>query len=227
MEKIILSPSMLSCNFLHVYDDLKVLNECKIKYLHLDVMDGHFVNNISFGIPIIDAISKVKNELGFILDTHLMISNPMNYLQRFIDAGSDMLSVHIEADDDPLECIKFIKSINKKAGIVVNPETEIKKIDNIIEECDFILIMSVHPGFGGQKYIEDVNSKIEYVHKKKNQDPNFKICVDGGINLENALNVLNRGANYLVAGSSIFKGDIKKNINGFYDIITKYEGENK
>ncbi len=227
MGKVILSPSLLSCDFLHVYNDLKKLYDCNIKYLHLDVMDGHFVNNISFGIPVIDAISKVKKEFGFMLDTHLMISNPMKYLQKFIDAGSDMLSVHIESGDDPIECIKYIKSKGVEAGIVINPETDVQKIDNVLELCDFVLIMSVHPGFGGQKYIEDVNSKIEYVRDKKLGDKNFKICVDGGINLDNAMNVLKKGANYLVAGSSVFKGDIKKNIDGFYDIISKYEGENK
>ena len=227
MGKVVLSPSLLSCNFLNIYEDLKVLAERKIKYLHLDIMDGHFVNNISFGIPVIKAIAKTKNEFGFILDTHLMISKPLKYLQNFIDAGSDMLSVHIEADDDASECLKYIRSKNVKAGIVVNPETEITKIDGVLDLCDFVLIMSVHPGFGGQKFIEDVYSKIEYVHKKKANDENFKICVDGGINLENALSVLNKGANYLVAGSSVFKGDIKSNIDSFYDIISKYEGENR
>ena len=224
MEKIVLSPSLLSCNFLNIYDDLKVLSECGIKYLHLDVMDGHFVNNISFGIPVIKAIAKTKNEFDFVLDTHLMISKPLKYLQNFIDAGSDMLSIHIEADDDASECLTYIKSKNVKAGVVINPETEISKLDKVLDLCDFVLIMSVHPGFGGQKFIEDVYNKIEYIkNKTSNKSSDFKICVDGGINKENARSVIERGCNYLVAGSSVFNGDIKKNINDFYDIISKYE----
>lgn len=224
MEKIVLSPSLLSCNFLNIYEDLKVLSACKIKYLHLDVMDGHFVNNISFGIPVIKSIAKTKNEFGFMLDTHLMISKPLKYLQNFIDAGSDMLSVHIEADDDAHECLKYIKSQNVKAGIVINPETEITKLDNVLDLCDFVLIMSVHPGFGGQKFIEDVYDKIEYIKNKTlGKNSEFKICVDGGVNKDNAQTIIEKGCNYLVAGSSVFSGDIKKNINDFYDIISKYE----
>ena len=228
MSKIILSPSLLSCDFLHIHKDLITLNNKNIKYLHLDVMDGHFVNNISFGIPVINAISKIKNELNFKLDTHLMISNPRKYLQNFIDAGSDMLSIHLEIDDDIEDLLKFIKSKNVEAGIVINPETESSKIFPYLKYCDFVLIMSVHPGFGGQKFISDSLDKIEKIHNKIKEEglKNIKICVDGGINLENAYDVLKKGANYLVAGSSVFKGDISANIDAFYDIITKYEGEN-
>lgn len=229
MSKIILSPSLLSCDFLHIHKDLITLNNKNIEYLHLDVMDGHFVNNISFGIPVINAISKIKNELNFKLDTHLMISNPRKYLQNFIDAGSDMLSIHLEIDDDIEDLLKFIKSKNVEAGIVINPETESSKIFPYLKYCDFVLIMSVHPGFGGQKFISDSLDKIEKIHNKIKEEglKNIKICVDGGINLENAYDVLKKGANYLVAGSSVFKGDISANIDAFYDIISKYEGDNK
>ena len=229
MSKIVLSPSLLSCDFLHIHKYLITLNNKNIKYLHLDVMDGHFVNNISFGIPVINAISKIKNELNFKLDTHLMISNPRKYLQNFIDAGSDMLSVHVEADDDVSECLKYIKSKNVEAGVVINPETEASKVFPYLKSCDFVLIMSVHPGFGGQKFITDVYDKIENIYNKSCEEGinNIKICVDGGVNLENAYEVLKKGANYLVAGSSVFKGNISDNIDAFYDIITKYEGDNK
>lgn len=221
MEKY-LAPSLLSANFYNLEKDLIVLKEENIKYLHLDVMDGMFVPNISLGIPVIESIKKNTKE-DFILDTHLMVERPERYITNFKKAGADILTIHQEATKDYCEVLAIIKDQGMKAGMSVNPETDIKKIDDCLGIADLVLVMSVHPGFGGQKFIEDSLDKVRYLQEMRIKN-NYKymIEIDGGITVENVNSALEAGVDIVVAGSAVFKNDIRKNIKDFHEIIKKF-----
>ena len=221
MEKY-LAPSLLSANFYNLEKDLIVLKEENIKYLHLDVMDGMFVPNISLGIPVIESIKKNTKE-DFILDTHLMVERPERYITNFKKAGADILTIHQEATKDYCEVLPIIKDQGMKAGMSVNPETDIKKIDDCLGIADLVLVMSVHPGFGGQKFIEDSLDKVRYLQEMRIKN-NYKymIEIDGGITVENVNSALEAGVDIVVAGSAVFKNDIRKNIKDFHEIIKKF-----
>ena len=208
-----LSPSILSANFYDLKNDINLLIENKIKYLHLDVMDGVFVPNISFGMPIIKSIkTNTKNDL--LLDTHLMIERPERYIEKFKNVGADILTIHKEATIDYIDTIMYIKNSGMKAGISIKPSTDICDINDALKIADLILVMSVEPGFGGQKFIDSSIDKIKYLHNEKIKN-NYKyiIEVDGGINTTTIKSVVSAGAELIVAGSSIFVGDISYNIN--------------
>ena len=208
-----ISPSVLSLDFTNLTKYIKLTNEAGINRIHLDVMDGHFVPNLTIGPPVIKALRKYT-KLPF--DVHLMISPVHKYIKDFANAGSDIITIHPEATDNLLESINLIKDLKKKTGVSLNPDTEISVVENYLDKIDLILIMSVYPGFGGQKFIPKVVSKIKKLNEiKKNKNLNFDIEVDGGINFENSKLVIEAGANILVSGTTIFKensGDIKKNI---------------
>lgn len=214
-----LSPSLLSANFYNLENDLNILYEENIKYIHLDVMDGVFVPNISMGIPIIASIKK-NTQNKFILDTHLMIENPKKYIDSFKDAGSDIITFHREVGEEYLELIDYIKSKGIKAGISISPDTEVKSIIDALDKVDLVLIMSVHPGFGGQKFIENALDKIKYLKELKTKNNyNYLIEVDGGVYIENVKKVIDAGCDLIVSGSGVFKGNIRNNIREFKNLF--------
>lgn len=214
-----LAPSLLSANFYNLENDLNILKECNIKYLHLDVMDGMFVPNISMGVPVIASIKKNTNDL-FILDTHLMIEKPERYIKNFKDAGSDILTIHREISSNYLNVINLIKSEGLKVGISINPETGVNTILDVLSIVDLVLVMSVHPGFGGQSFIEKSIDKIKKIHDLRiENNHNYLIEVDGGIYAENVKKVIDAGADIIVSGSGVFKGNIKNNIISFNKIF--------
>ncbi len=214
----IIVPSVLAANFLNLEQDIKRVESTGASILHLDVMDGHFVPNISFGPGIIKAINSITN---MILDTHLMIEHPDEYLERFKDAGSDILTVHAETCTHLIQTIQKIKALGMYAGVSINPNTPLTQLEEILPSVDLVLIMSVNPGFGGQKFIQSSVQKItnltEMINKK-----NLKtiIEVDGGIDFESIKNVKTAGAHYLVAGNAIFgNGDIETNFKQLNSLI--------
>ena len=214
-----LVPSLLSANFYNLECDLNILKYNGIKLIHLDVMDGNFVPNLSIGVPVIESINKYAGN-DFILDTHLMIEKPERYIETFKKAGSDILTVHLEAVQDLPKTIELIKNNDMKAGVCINPETDVQSLNYILNDVDLVLVMSVHPGFGGQKFMPVSIDKVRYLYDMREKS-NYKyiIEIDGGIDKVNLKTVLDAGVDYVVAGSSVFKGDIKKNINELTNII--------
>ena len=214
MKKIQISPSILSADFSNLEKDIKKLETAGADMIHVDVMDGHFVPNITIGPPVIKAL-RGKTSLPF--DVHLMISPVHKYIKDFANAGADIITIHPEATPNLQESIDEIKSFKKKVGISLNPDTKIDIVEDYLNKVDLILIMSVYPGFGGQKFISDVLEKIRSLKNLKDKKKlNFDIEVDGGINFSNFKSVIDAGANVLVSGTKIFKennGDIKKNID--------------
>jgi ribulose-phosphate 3-epimerase len=213
MKKIKISPSILSADFNELGNEIKRLEEGGADMIHVDVMDGHFVPNLTIGPPVIKAL---KKNSSMIFDVHLMISPVHKYIEAYSDAGADIITIHPEATEDLLTSILKIKELNKKVGVSLNPETELKVILEFLDKIDLVLIMSVNPGFGGQKFMPEVLDKIKELKKiKEEKGLNFDIEIDGGINFENSKIAINAGANILVSGTTIFKsnnGDIKKNI---------------
>ena len=214
MKKIQISPSILSADFSQLGKEIQKLEKAGADMIHVDVMDGHFVPNLTIGPPVIKALRK-HSSLPF--DVHLMISPVHKYIKNFADAGADIITIHPEATQNIEESIKLIKSLNKKVGLSLNPNTPINVINNFLDKINLVLIMSVYPGFGGQKFMPEVLKKIKDLDQiKKQKNLNFDIEVDGGINFDNSKLVKEAGANILVSGTTIFKdnkGDIKKNID--------------
>jgi ribulose-phosphate 3-epimerase len=214
MKKIQISPSILSADFSQLGNEIKRLEEGGADMIHVDVMDGHFVPNLTMGPPIIKSLKK-NTKLPF--DVHLMISPVHKFIKDYADAGADIITIHPEATSDLKESINYIKKLNKKVGISLNPETKVDLVTNFLSEIDLILIMSVHPGFGGQKFLPEVLDKIKQLKKiKEEKKLNFDIEIDGGINFDNYKLAIKAGANILVSGTTIFKsndGNIKKNID--------------
>lgn len=204
---MILSPSILAADFGVLADQIKRAEKAGAKWLHIDVMDGHFVPNISFAMPVIKSIRKYTD---MFFDVHLMITPPEKYIDDFINAGADGVTFHIEATENPDKCIELIRNRGKKVGISINPNTPVSAIEKYLDKVDMVLVMSVEPGYGGQKYIESVNEKISYVREKMGAD--FDIEVDGGINADNIDMVLNAGANIIVAGTAVFNDDIEGSV---------------
>ena len=213
MKKIQISPSILSADFSQLGNEIKRLENAGADMIHVDVMDGHFVPNLTIGPPVIKALRKYTN---LIFDVHLMISPVHKYIKDFANAGADIITIHPEATDNLNESIKYIKNLKKKVGVSLNPNSEINMIEQVLENVDLILVMSVHPGFGGQKFIPEVIKKIETLKKiKEEKSYKYDIEVDGGINFLNSKDVISAGANILVSGTTIFRendGNIKKNI---------------
>ena len=214
MKNIKISPSILSADFSQLGKEIKRLEDGGADMIHIDVMDGHFVPNLTIGPPIIKAL---RNQCSIQFDVHLMISPVHKYIEDYADAGADIITIHPEATDNLEESILKIKSLNKKVGISLNPETKIDLIINYLNKIDLVLIMSVNPGFGGQKFIPEVLDKIKELRKIQSEKKiNFDIEIDGGINFDNCEAAIKAGANILVSGTTVFKsnnGDIKKNIN--------------
>lgn len=206
-----IAPSILSADFSKLGEDIERIDKGGADFIHIDVMDGSFVPNISFGLPVIKSI---RNRTDKIFDVHLMIDNPANYIDAFIEAGADLLTIHYEADRHIDRTINYIKSKGKMAAVALNPGTPVCVLKDIINSLDMVLIMSVNPGFGGQKFIPYSLDKIKEVKEmSKAGNPNLLIQVDGGIGKDNVKSVIEAGANVIVAGSAVFNsGDISENI---------------
>ena len=210
MQKIL--PSILSADFANLERDVRELEQIGIDMFHIDVMDGNFVPNISFGFPIIEAI---RSKTDKIFDCHLMIARPEEYVERFCNAGCDMVSFHIEATNHADRVIQIIKNSGKKAGIVLNPQTPIESVKYLLPKLDYVLIMTVNPGFGGQKFISEMLEKIEELAKiREEKGYSFLIQVDGGVNVETSKLCRDRGADLLVCGSFLFGTEDKEKILG-------------
>ena len=214
MKKIQISPSILSADFSQLGNEIKRLEEGGADMIHVDVMDGHFVPNLTIGPPVIEALRK---QCSIKFDVHLMISPVHKYIEAYADAGADIITIHPEATENLEESISKIKSLNKKVGVSLNPESKIDLIANYLEKIDLVLIMSVNPGFGGQKFMPEVLNKVRQLKEiKSKKNMNFDIEIDGGINFDNCQSAIEAGANILVSGTTVFKsnnGDIEKNIN--------------
>ena len=213
-SSIKISPSILSADFSQLGAEIKRLEKGGADMIHVDVMDGHFVPNLTIGPPVIKAL---RNQSSLKFDVHLMISPVHKYIDAYANAGADIITIHPEATENLEDSIKKIKELKKKVGVSLNPETKIDLIINFLDKIDLVLIMSVNPGFGGQKFMPEVLTKIKHLKKiQKDKNLNFDIEIDGGINFDNCKIAIEAGANILVSGTTVFKsndGDIKKNIN--------------
>ena len=214
MKKIKISPSILSADFSQLGNEIKKLENGGADMIHVDVMDGHYVPNLTIGPPVIKSLRKHTN-LKF--DVHLMITPVHQYIESYADAGADIITIHPEATDNLQESIKKIKKLDKLVGISLNPETKVEIIKDFLDKIDLVLIMSVNPGFGGQKFIPEVLEKIRELNQiRETKGLGYDIEIDGGINFDNSKTAIEAGANILVSGTTIFKsnnGDIKKNID--------------
>ncbi len=219
LNKKMIAPSLLSANFANLQSDIEDCIQGGADMLHLDIMDGHFVPNITFGPPIVEAIRKITR---LPLSCHLMISNPDKFIESFVKAGADYISVHTEGAIHLHRTIQFIKDFDKKAGIVLNPATPLEFAYSAAEYVDFILLMSVNPGFGGQEFIKSTLKKIETlkIFLINNGLFNVLIEIDGGVKFDNAIQITNAGADILVCGTGIFNGNIKENIQKMRKLIS-------
>ena len=214
MKKIQISPSILSADFSQLKNEIKKLEQAGADMIHVDVMDGHFVPNLTIGPPVIKSL---RGHTNLPFDVHLMISPVHKYIKDYADAGANIITIHPEATNDLKESIKYIRDLGKKVGVSLNPETPLEIIENFLQDIDLVLIMSVHPGFGGQKFMPEVLEKVKklrniIIEKKLELD----IEIDGGIDFDNNKKVIEAGANIFVSGTTVFKknnGDIKKNID--------------
>ena len=214
----ILSPSILSADFTKLGEEIETIDNAGAEYIHVDVMDGMFVPSISYGMPVIKSIRK---STGKVFDVHLMISEPIRYIADFAASGADMITVHVEACSDVVATIEKIREYKLKVGITLNPDTPVSAIKPYLNRVDMVLIMSVNPGFGGQKFITSSVDKIKEVKRLRDElNLSYDIEVDGGINIDNLATVLEAGANVSVAGSAIFRGDAAENVKKFKSIMS-------
>lgn len=213
----ILAPSILSADFNVLGEQIQTVAKAGAQYIHVDVMDGIFVPSISYGMPVIKSVRKSTDA---VFDVHLMITEPVRYIRDFVDSGADIITVHVEACKDIDETIRDIKACGVRAAVAINPETPVDKIMPYLDDIDMALVMSVHPGFGGQKFIPDVLDKvriIRFYYRDNNMDKDIEI--DGGINFDNLPEVLEAGANVIVAGSSVYRGDAATNTKKFLELM--------
>lgn len=221
MMNYVLSPSILAADFKVLGQEMKKTEENGAAYIHFDVMDGMFVPSISFGMPVLASIHDATEQF---MDAHLMVQEPIRYVEAFQKAGGDYVTVHLEACEDVKTTLDKIHACGMKAGLAVNPETDVKELVPYLEDVEMILIMSVHPGFGGQKFIPESLDKIREVRAMLNEkNLETDIQVDGGIYVENVREVLDAGANVIVAGSAVFRGDAGENTAKFMEILKSYE----
>ncbi len=216
-----LSPSLLSADFTKLDREIKICEDNNVEYLHIDVMDGMFVPNISIGIPVVKSIRKITD---LVLDVHLMIVKPERYIEAFAEAGSDIINIHYEATEDCVPVLKKIRELGKKSAVTIKPKTSYKDVLNLAEYADMFLVMSVEPGFGGQSFIESTLENVKGLAEYKVKNGlSYDIEIDGGINADNITKPLDAGANIIVAGSAVFgKCNTAERIQEFNDIMRKY-----
>lgn len=219
--KYILAPSILAADFKVLGEQMKLTADNGAEYIHFDVMDGMFVPSISFGMPVLKSIHNATNQF---MDAHLMVQEPIRYVEAFKAAGADLVTIHLEACEDVEATIAKIRECGMKVGLSIKPQTEAKAIEHLLAKVDMLLVMSVNPGFGGQKFIPESLDKIRAIRGMINeQGLNVDIQVDGGIYLSNVREVLDAGANIIVAGSAVFGGDPAANTKAFMEILKSYE----
>lgn len=218
--KNILAPSILSADFTRLGEEMRITEECGAQYIHFDVMDGIFVPNISFGIPVLKSIHKATAQ---VMDVHLMITEPIRYIDAFAEAGADLITIHYEACENVRETITKIREAGVKVGVSVKPATPVSVLEPLLDQIDMVLIMSVEPGFGGQKFMPEALDKVRAVRKMaEEKELELDIQVDGGIGTDNVETVLEAGANVIVAGSAVFKAT-EENTKKFMEILRSHE----
>lgn len=204
----LIAPSILAADFLHLGDAIQLLNNSEADYIHVDVMDGHFVPNLSFGLPIIKQVKAIADKP---LDVHLMISNPQDYIQEYKEAGADIFTVHAEVCPHLHRMLQAVQKAGMQTGVALNPHTPVQILENVIQQVDLVCVMSVNPGFGGQQFIEHTYQKVKDLKKLiTDSEADTKIEIDGGVNKDNARRLVDAGADVLVAGSAVFKADDAK-----------------
>ena len=218
---MILAPSILAADFKELGKEIRTIEENGAQYLHFDVMDGMFVPSISFGMPVLESIRSATN---LVCDAHLMVTEPIRYVEAFAKAGADLITVHLEACEDIDATLEKIRACGCKVGVSICPETPVISVKNLLEKVDMVLIMSVHPGFGGQAFIPESLDKIRQLKAMIDaENVSVDIQVDGGIYTHNVEQVIEAGANIIVAGSAVFKGDTANNTKEMLEILKRYE----